>query len=71
MDGKLTDVLVKGYELGLRVWADPGMGEIIASVSGVTSCKCFNPTEYLVRLDPRYDVEWIKLEIVARVKIGN
>ena len=70
MKGKLTDVIVEDNITGLRVWADPGMKNIISSVPGVIWCGIRNSVMYLVHLDPRYDVEWIKQEIIARVKIG-
>jgi len=70
-DGKLHDVLVeKDFGDGLRVWADPGMESIISSIQGVTSCIGKN-TAYDVYFDPRYDIEWIMQEIIARVKIGE
>ena len=72
-DGRLHDVLVeKGIGNGLRVWADPGMESIISSIPGVTWCGNQNQnTEYNVHLDPRYDIEWITQEIIARIKIGE
>ena len=71
MNGKLTDVIIEDDVIGLKVWADPGMIDIISSVTGVTFCRVTNHVEYSVHLDPRYDVEWIKREIIARVKIGH
>jgi hypothetical protein len=73
-DGKLTDVFIKEItDIVLNVWADPGNEDTISSVPGVTSCgKVKNcDTAYYVYIDPRYDVEWIKKEIIARVKIGR
>ena len=69
-DGKLHDVLVEKDITGLRVWADPGMKNVISSIPGVTWCGG-QSTEYNVFLDPRYDIEWVTQEIVARIKIGE
>ncbi len=70
-DGRLQDVLVEDHITGLIVWADPGMKDIISSVPGVCWCGSgLETTKYTVHLDPRYDVEWIKNEIIARIKIG-
>ncbi|HMN14652.1 MAG TPA: hypothetical protein PKD55_20220 [Bellilinea sp.] len=76
-DGKLTDVLIeenwgpnwKGEHVlfGLIVWADPGMEAVIAKVPGVVSVEGVK-TNYAVHLDPRYDREWVKREIVAQIK---
>ena len=72
MDGKLTDVIIEDSPSGLTVWADAGTKDIISSVPGVAWCMTIlNSVEYTVHLDPRYDVEWIKQEIIARVKIGS
>lgn len=79
-DGKKMEVLVEdrkytdprtGVELpatSLTVWADKNMKEVIKGVAGVTNV--YNTTssvEFSVYLDPRYDVEHIKREIVKRI----
>ena len=69
-DGKLTDVLVEDHVTGFIVWADPAMKDIISSVPGVVWCGA-ESTKYIVHLDPRYDVEWIRQEIIAQIKIGT
>ncbi len=70
--GKLQDILIEDTVLGIIVWADPGMEDIISSVPGVVNCYNFiEPTQYQVSLDPRYDIEWVKQEIIARIKIGE
>ena len=56
----------------LRVWADAGMKETIRSIEGITNV--FNndsPTNYLVSIDRRYDMEWVKREIEAVIKCLN
>ncbi len=71
MEGKLTDVLIEDSTAGIVVWADPGMKDTISSVPGLSWCNDREPTKYEVHLDPRYDIEWVKQEIIARVKIGT
>ncbi len=68
-DGKLTDVIVDDSITGFTVWADSGMKDTILSVPGVTFCNDEEPTRYTLHLDPRYDIEWIRQEIIARIKI--
>jgi hypothetical protein len=71
--GRLHDILVEdGMVDGLlTVWADPGMKDIISSIPGVSWCSNEHEqsTKYDIGLDPRYDAEWVKNEIIARVKI--
>ncbi len=69
-DGKLHDVLVDDSLTGFTVWANLGMTEIITAVPGVTFCNDELPTRYTVHLDLRYDPEWIRQEIIARIKIA-
>lgn len=69
MDGKLHDVLVEDHITGFIVWANPDMKDVILSVPGVTFCGNEEPTRYTVHLDPRYDIEWIRQEIIAQIKI--
>jgi len=79
-DGKKMEVLIEdrkytdprtGVELpstSLTVWADENMKEVIKGVAGVANV--YNTTssvEFSVYLDPRYDVEHIKREIVKRI----
>lgn len=70
-DGKINNVLIEDSSTDLRVWADPGMKDIISSVPGITWCDVRSSTEYIVHFDHRYDVEWIKQEIIAQVKIED
>lgn len=81
-NGRLTDVLIEDEYItdpatGIRswfefhVWADAGMKEIILSVPGVlTAYDHLYPNRYEVFVDPRYDREWVRAEIEARIKIG-
>ncbi len=70
-NGKLQDVLIEDTVIGLTVWADPGMKDIISSIPGIAWCGNINDVEYCVFLDPRYDIRWVKQEIIARIKIGD
>lgn len=72
-NGKLQDVLIEDSITGLTIWADPDMKDIISSVPGVSRCGCVygRKTQYNIFLDPRYDVKWVKNEIIARIKIGT
>lgn len=79
-EGKLMDVLIEdniGQDktglpimLGLIVWADEGMKEVISNIPGIVHVNDYD-TCYFVDLDPRYDREWLWAEIEARIKIGK
>ena len=51
----------------INVYADAGMKEIILKVEGVVSVTKMEDTEYMVKLDPRYDREYVKREIEAAI----
>ncbi len=70
-DGKIHNILIEDTATGFTVWADPGMKNIISSVPGVSWCSNRNPTEYIVFLDHRYDIEWIKQEITAQIIVAS
>lgn len=53
---------------GFHIWADDGLRELIRSIPGVAYVSAFQ-TEYFVQLDPRYDVEFLRAEILAQIKI--
>jgi len=80
--GKTLDVFfedisspIPGFDyvvLALLIWADPGNVEIIRSTPGVVSVDCSSESIgplYIAVLDPRYDREYVKAEIAARIKI--
>lgn len=70
-NGKIIDIIIEDMCTGhIMVWADAGNKEIIESVPGVTNC-FEEGVRYPVFLDPRYDVKWVKEEIIARIKIGE
>jgi len=84
MNGKLTDVIIEENRYtnertgilmpcnSLSVWADKGMLGVIRNIPGVNSAhNTFRDTNYSVYLDPRYDLEWIKAEIEAQIKIHS
>jgi len=84
MNGKQIDVLVKdrfntdmrtGVETlsaqWVNVYADAGMKEVIQKVEGVVSVTKMEETEYMVKIDIRFDREFVKREIEAAVLIGN
>ena len=52
----------------LEVWADPGLEKIIEEVEGVLSV-FYIYGYYHVHLDKRYDLEFLKQEIEAQIKI--
>jgi hypothetical protein len=82
-DGKMTDVIIEesigsdprtGMPIffGLSVWADAGMKNIIENIPGVYIVLEFGDgTHYDVSLDPRYNREFLKAEIEARLKINS
>lgn len=57
---------------GFILWADPGFRTIILSIEGIISVtNIFSKTNYHINVDPRYDLEWIKQEVIAQIKIGG
>lgn len=79
--GKIIDVLVNDSTgrdpatgmpklFGFVVWADLGMTEVIKAIPGIQKCEGYG-TCYYVDLDPRYDREFLRQEIIARVKINE
>ena len=84
MNGKQIDVLIKdrfntdsrtGVEIlseqWVNVYADAGMKETILKVAGVISVTKMEETEYMVKLDIRFDRDFVKREIEAAILIGN
>ena len=80
-NGRLTDVLIEeSYitgDTGIRkfheliVWADPDMKDVIKSVEGVGFVHTIlEEFKYYVRLDPRYDRDYVAREIEAQIKIS-
>ena len=85
MNGRKQDILFESIfntdmktgmesrdETCFYLWADAGMKKIIMEIEGVTNV--FNndsPTNYLVSIDRRYDMEWVKREIEAVIKCLN
>ena len=79
MNGKNVDVIIEyrkntdqrtGVEYTsnwINVYADTGMKDIILKVEGVVSVTKMEDTEYMVKLDPRYDREYVKREIEAAI----
>ena len=73
-DGKLQDVLFQSRDSDndIFVWADEGLLNTISKVPGVNLVYTMGDTLYAVTLDPRYDIEWVKKESEAQIKIkGN
>lgn len=83
MNGKQIDVLINdrlntdprtGVEMlsqYVTVYADAGMKEVISKVDGVVSVTNMEATEYMVKIDPRFERGFVKREIEAAVLIGN
>ena len=83
MNGRRLDVLIKdrfdtdirtGVELlsdYVTVHADAGKKELIQSVDGVVDVMRMHETEYMVKIDPRYDREYVKRDIEAAILVGN
>lgn len=56
----------------ITVYADAGLAETIASVAGVRSCyNNLNPITYSVYLDPRYDRNTVKSNIIEAVTLAT
>jgi len=79
MNGKNVDVIIEdrkntdqrtGVEYTsnwINVYADADMKDTILKVEGVVSVTKMEETEYMVKLDPRYDREYVKREIEAAI----
>jgi hypothetical protein len=53
----------------LHFWADANTKDAIKKVEGVAKVfNNFSPTDYIVYIDRRYDIKWVKAEIEAVVK---
>ncbi len=54
-------------DYAFTVWADEGQDDLMKSVEGVTFVYSGQPlkTEYMVYVDPRYDIEFVKREVEA------
>lgn len=55
----------------ITVYADAGLKEVILKVEGVVSITNMEATEYMVKLDPRFDRNYVKSEIEAAVLCGE
>ena len=51
----------------LVVWADEGVENIVFKIDGVTNVAKQTKTLYYVFLDPRYDRDFVKKEIEAKI----
>ena len=51
----------------ITVYADAGLKEVILKVAGVVSVTNMEATEYMVKLDPRFERGFVKSEIEAAV----
>lgn len=80
-NGRLTDVIVEDFVLAdprtglekfcnFEVWADPGLKNLIESIEGILYA-IYERGKYHVYIDKRYDKEYVKQEIIARIKIGE
>ncbi|MCG3207288.1 MAG: hypothetical protein FOGNACKC_00888 [Anaerolineae bacterium] len=48
----------------LLVWADPGLRDAFSRIKGVVEVDTGNlPQRYLIMVDPRYNLDWVKREI--------
>ncbi len=69
-DGRKMDVLIYASgEHSLEVWADVPMRNCIAQVKGVMMviASPFGHTLFYVRVDARYDLEFVRREIEAAI----
>jgi hypothetical protein len=62
-----TDGLIHTINSWAILWADKGLEGVIASVEGVIHASEIVNTKYVVWFDARYDVEYVKKEIEARI----
>lgn len=80
MNGKKVDVIIEDIlftdqNTGLTatrshefvIWANDGKKQIIEAVEGVSVTVQSTKTMYLIVIDPRYDVEYVKQQIIADI----
>lgn len=69
--GKKTSVVIQEMSgpNHIFVYADEDMQSVIAKIAGVHRCRKEAKDTFSVWLDPRYDFEFVKAEIVAAIKI--
>ena len=76
--GRENDIIIEDVylfnDLGIEtltgmivVWADEGLKELIFKISGISRVENESPFHYYVFLDPRYDREFVKKEIEAKI----
>ena len=78
--GRKSDVLIEDAMLtdpqtGVRaasdfyfnVWADTGLESVISAVDGVSHCMETAKSHYIVFVDRRYDMEFVKREVEAAI----
>jgi hypothetical protein len=54
------------------LWAEEKKENLIKNVKGVFFCETYQtPTHYFIKIDARYDKEFIKKEIEAAILCGN
>lgn len=74
MNGRKADVLIEEVtilgRIELEIWVDAGLRSVIESVPGINQVLIDNGSRYVAILDPRYEIEWVKAEIKARILIG-
>ena len=68
-NGKSKEILFENRRGDkIVVWADEGCIDVIKGVDGVTDVfLSFGRTEYSVYIDPRYDLEILKVKIEAAI----
>ena len=85
MDGKKCDVLIEDnftydqqtgiksvYPYSFTLWGDEGLKDLIESVNGVDAAYSpLSKNEYSIYIDHRYDIEYVKEEVRARILIGD
>lgn len=80
MNGRLTDVIIEdnisehpktGLPIffGFIVWMDKSAVDAVKKIPGV-SIDPYSSNPYFIRLDPRYDREYLRAEIEAVAKIN-
>ena len=83
---KVRDIVIEEYRylrdgmdlqfLNLIVYADKGMLSVLRATKGVLVAydnytTSGETSHYLVYLDPRYDLDWVKAEIEAQIKCAE
>lgn len=72
MNVRKQDVLILDEILGgkvwIEIWADPDMLDIIQDVEGIAYAYKSMPTPYRALIDPRYDREQVKADVVEKIR---